>query len=939
VAWVGAAELPALVKTNTVAGLGEGWGYKGLVRSVTLATAAADTTDGDGSIHLAAKSAVRDGNHYTSFLLTLPKPVDLREKRVLFDAKTSQPATRAFYVRLYNQGETKPAWSFNSWDGQLASDWRTFALQETLCLDGLAWEAQTVGDRKADRVERIEFLIGTRDDEAEMDVFVDNIRVGPRLGTLGDLATYKTILPTTPLVQDGKAVAVVLHPDSPAGAAAAQAVVAAIQAKTGVALTARPGTAADREFGQPAILLGNVFSNPAMLLLYARRLTPADAVCPGPAGALLHTVYDPFGKGANALVLAASDDSGLAKAGTEFAKLVGEQAKGPNLALPRVFSRFYSPEFLKRYRYADDKEDPKRLEQGLAAGRRTLERGTHCSIAGDLARVATRYQFTGHAVEAKLFVALWDLYAESAVGDPRKFGGPWGFDSDFMSKQVVPGWDLIEEDPSLTDEERLRTVKNMGRWLAEAVVPSCAGAANSHHVPHNHQTFPALGTLYAGLYFSQGFDLSEGPFWLKIADRIFQRQATYFKPYEDCNGYQWLTNGHLFTYAVSRPDFTVFENGNGRKIIDFLIGNMDNLAIQVPYGDTGSWKCWNSELICLDTFAFATGDADARWAAALKRERKGVAPGVLEFARPEPPGPAPARFDGVHAWPLEPAFYDSFPVEHRPPLSACVDKVSFRESMDPQAAYLLLDGIGTGGHKHFDGNSIPRITQYDRIWLADNDYYKSPIKFHNSIMVFKDGQSSPMPPYAELVGSGETSRYGYSHTRVSGYSGVDWDRVIVWLKPTQSFVVLDRLTALSDDEYQFRLLWHGVGAAKLEDGGLTLEQQGPGMRIQLAPGPELSLLNDADLGTNWRGYPYADPVVRSLSGTATVRLGEGQSYLFTVLRTTCRRRGIWPSRPLATGCWWRRRRAVGPSAWGRCACRRRAACSAPTPRCWSRTGA
>ena len=160
---------------------------------------------------------------------------------------------------------------------------------------------------------------------------------------------------------------------------------------------------------------------------------------------------------------------------------------------------------------------------------------------------------TGHSAEAELFVALWDLYARSAVADPRKYGGPWGFDSDFPSAQVVAGWDLIEDDPVLTDEQRLRTTKSMGRWLAEAVIPKCAGAAGGTRMPHNHQTFPGLGALFAGLYFSQHYDVAEGRLWLGIAGALFQRQAGYFKPYEDCNGYQWLTNGHLMRTETACP--------------------------------------------------------------------------------------------------------------------------------------------------------------------------------------------------------------------------------------------------------------------------------------------------------------------------------------------------------------------------------------------------
>ena len=179
-----------------------------------------------------------------------------------------------------------------------------------------------------------------------------------------------------------------------------------------------------------------------------------------------------------------------------------------------------------------------------------------------------------------------------------------------------------------------------------------------------------------------------------------------------------------------------------------------------------------------------------------------------------------------------------------------------------------------------DGNSLPRLTLFDRIWLADNDYFKAPVKFHNSVTVFRDGQSAAIPPYAELVAAGESPRYGYSRTRLANYAGVDWTRTIFWLRQQQAFAVLDQLTALDDDEYQFRALWHGVGAAKLSDGGLLLTQKGLSLWVQIAPGPVLELHDDAELGANWSGYEHAEPVVRSLEAVSTVKLAKGESYLF-----------------------------------------------------------
>ncbi|NUP99941.1 MAG: PQQ-like beta-propeller repeat protein, partial [Armatimonadetes bacterium] len=630
---------------------------------------------------------------------------------------------------------------------------------------------------------------------------------------------------------------------------------------------------------ETAIMLGSVDTNPAMMVLYSRFFTPVDAICPGPGGHLVQTVHDPFGRGRNVVVVGASTDDDLLAAAEALAEAVAAQPKGNSLKLPRLFTARYGPELLKRMAWVAQPPAEGRLTEGLRQGQRALDEGQHTSIAGILERVAQRYLLTQHSVEAKLFVALWEIYAKSAVADPRKYGGPWGFDSDFPSHRVVAGWDVIEEDPALTDDERLAVTRAMGRWIAEAVAPKVGNATN--HVPHNHQTFPGLGVLFAGLYYTQGYETLEGPRWLAAGDNLFRAQAPRFKPHEDCNGYQWLTNGHQFRYAMARPDFTIVEAGSARKIVDFLIGNMDNFGIQVPYGDTGSWRCWDSELICLDIFAFLTDDPAARWAANLKRRDRNLFQ-LHSFTQLED-GPVPTAYNGVRVWPLEPMYYQSFKEEQAPPVEQCFDKISFRQSVDPKDPYLLLDGLSNGGHKHLDGNSIPRITQFDRIWLADNDYFKAQTKYHNSVLIFKDGQATPIPSYTALVGAGESARYGYSRTRMTGYSGMTWDRAIVWVKPLGAFVVLDKLTAEEPDEYQLRLLWHGVGAPTLSAEGLKLEQKGPSYWIQPGPGPQLSLYNDEELGTNWNGYPHAEPVVRSMTGLARVRLEKGESYLYATV--------------------------------------------------------
>ena len=235
----------------------------------------------------------------------------------------------------------------------LTDQWREFCLQPGLPLAGLVWEPQVVEDRIATTVDRLEFIIGSRDNGVPVDVLLDNLRIGARLGSLQEIEAPHPRETTTALVRDGQALAIILHPDSAAGKQAAAAVASAIAERTGVTPTARVGAVADRIPDQPAIILGNVDNNPAMLLLYARYLTPADSICPGAGGWLVHTVCDPFGKGANVIVAAASDDAGLAQA----AERAGQtDCRAGQVRRPRVAASVRKA--LRRFVLEDDSAGP-----------------------------------------------------------------------------------------------------------------------------------------------------------------------------------------------------------------------------------------------------------------------------------------------------------------------------------------------------------------------------------------------------------------------------------------------------------------------------------------------------------------------------------------------------------------------------------------------------
>ncbi|MBQ9367658.1 MAG: hypothetical protein IJT83_07750, partial [Victivallales bacterium] len=654
----------------------------------------------------------------------------------------------------------------------------------------------------------------------------------------------------------------------------------------------KPGTLADSKPGCNAIMLGNMQSNPAMRLLYARKFSYADWYFPG-AGKdghyFIHIAHNPHGDNHNIILAEASDDTGLDATANALAKHIAAQPKGNSLVLPIIHEFKPNAHIASRYRGNIAKKDDKYIANGLESGKNILKNGTHCSIAGQLSGLGLVYMLSNDPKVAKLYVELWKLYLHHSETTNDVFG-IWGFDSDFPSESVLSSWDLIEEEPSLTDEERLFVKNAMLKWMKDIVIPSCDGGSLGK-VTHNHGTFPSLGALRCAVWLEANYpDCLEAKAFLNRADMVFREQSKHPKPMEDCNGYQWLTIGHTLQYAMARPDDSIFTSGIADQIADFCLQSMDNFTIQVPYGDTGSWLCWDSEQVCLDIIALATGNKDARWAAAAKRAilyRKNNTPLGGYLLPPLNDAAIPTKYNGLMTWPLCKGFYNTFPPAKniwRPSLENCVDKVTFREKLDEDALYLLLDGISVGGHKHEDGNSIPRITQYGRIWLADNDYFKAPLKYHNSIALLANGESGKVLPYAELLVAEEDNDYACVVTAFRQYVKSDWRRAMVWLKKQKAVLVLDVLTALQDADYQFKMNWHGIGEATLDEDGLLLTQKGPSMRIQVARGPHLSLFNDEALGSsNWNGYPFAQPVVRSMSALANVPLKAGESYTFATV--------------------------------------------------------
>ena len=802
----------------------------------------------------------RSGGKYAGVDFRLKKPVALEGKALQIALRSSRPCG-GLYVRFYNQGAKKPVWSLCSWNTPVRGDWQNVPLQR----GGsrlLSWEADAVdAGAKADRIDRIEVIIGEQKASGQVyDLEIGAVSLTVPTEPLTMLSKVTPLLRSIDLTGD----VTILHPDTPAGKAAAQTVAAVLpRAKV------RPGTAADRgPVKGDFIMLGSIFTNPAMLTLYARRQLPADEFFPGKGKYFVSAVPEAFHVNESVIGVGASDDKGLELGAQALAEAI-RKARGKVAATLFLTNREVQ------------KAAPDHIEQGLRIAQQRLDNGTHTSLGGYLATIGSRYILNRQSADAKLYAEVCRMYAKSAVADSRKFGGAWGFDSDFMSFDALNGYDAIEHDPILTDADRLDITRCLARWMEEAIAAEAAGGLRWKGAVHNHLTFCSQGTMVGGYYFRKYYPKHDEPKrWEEIARHNFGRQIRFAKAIDDCNGYQWLVWQHVLNYSLAMPDDTFFKSGAGEKVMRSMLLTMDNFGLQVPYGDTGSWKCWLTEVGVLQAYLAAQKSPLAEYILSRKRVWNRLARPYSYFAElgkvTEPEG-----FFGVQKLELDPAYYLGVGRSEGQPIEKCFDKISMRDSFDPQGFYILTDGVNNGNHKHADGNSILRHTQFDRIWLADNDYFKSQQKFHNTLLLTVDGQAGQMKPYIEFLGMGDDDKFGWYSGRSPKLVGIaDWTRCIVWLKPENAYAVLDVVEVGKAASVQLKQRWNSLGDVTKKADGAVFAQRGPAMRFQGFAASRYAFADDHELGKNWTGYPHADKVVRVLDQVAEKKLAAGgRAYL------------------------------------------------------------
>ena len=629
---------------------------------------------------------------------------------------------------------------------------------------------------------------------AEMPVFPDGPApdpVPPQYDTLKDLHL------TTALVAGGQPAAVIVRPASGEHDAEAEAIQQAIAGITGV--TVPISTDADPAAALPPdtnlIVLGGRDWNAAIEGLYEGFFTLVDAKYPGPGGWVVRTVHDPFGNGRNVLLAGASEAAQVAAA-TDALIAHLRQAGGGQGEL--------SVGWLREIRLSDQYEVPRAPEE--------MEiweaSGTYASSGyfgwNIISKHMAAYYETGDEYHAREFLRL-AFPDDAAIAEIERLDGerienkhdPLAGPYHYSAHMMVMFWDLIEEDPVFTDEQRLQITNALSRQLTHRAAEGVYGHSTPPaHVGNRHGDWSAMSLYALARYFARDYG---GPIW----DAALRSSEIYFSGIENS---AWLAgnNDHLFWYTSYYDPILDYMHLSGYR------EGMDNLEQALRTQDilfTGTAEDWGlraSSLNFLHRAAAITGDGRF----VFYRDRAGLDTEVLRLGQSWWPTHIPPRAptELEDTWTLQPMPEPMWATRGSSiPLDQQFLWGTWRNTLDDRGDLVMIKGHNGGGRLPYHTFSIMEQRLAGRTLLKG---------YRTQVLTSADGMVEPIVAMdSGLLDHGTIGDTLYAIGDVPRMAFADWRRSFLQREGRYALFVDDLGFRTDSDNVKVETEWNTVGGS------------------------------------------------------------------------------------------------------------------------------
>jgi len=611
--------------------------------------------------------------------------------------------------------------------------------------------------------------------------------------------------------------AVIVSPESDAYQAVARAAAAGISKLTGRTPRIVSDSVPPVEIGTgPVLVLGNLMDSGLARLLYLGAYDFTDYSWPSPGGHVIRTIRDPFGAGANVIVLGGSDVQGVSDAADALLSVV--EQRGPEIGyLNQVKLGCWSAE-IRSY-----------TQELLGADDRVWHRA---GVSGSwdyqiqIAQTGIGYLRTGDEAYLPVFKRELRYWFDHDVYHPK--GDAPQMLHGFLNT-ILLVWDLIRDHPIFTEKERRRFDQDFLWVFRSGEGPGRIDAASRREVIRdNHGTRTGLDAVFGGRYFLRRFGLADGQRWLEIAERYFATQMSSAKPVEDSWGHQWaasLYNTAVYAMATGKDEYfqsEAFGLAADRALIAHSTGGG-------PFGYLAACAAAAANTAYLS--GWQSGEGLGKHCAAMKGHGD-------EYLRSFCTGlPVKNRDDlrGVAIAPVDELWYDTIDAAGfnpgglfvvTPGREKCFDKISIREGWERDDFYLLFDGISGGHHAFQDGNCIVGFHEGGLSWLTSqhSGNTSATVRAQNGVFVSLDGAGAGrLHRYARLLYAGTTGGYLAAAGALEDVGDVDWQRHIL-RKRGRWTLVIDRATVKRSGEVLAERHWHLRGEVTPRPHGLVCQQ-------------------------------------------------------------------------------------------------------------------
>jgi len=639
------------------------------------------------------------------------------------------------------------------------------------------------------------------------------------------ITELKDLRVATALVANSTAAAIIAAPPGDRYDDAVTVLQNAVKRETGITLpvlrdSTRLAQAAELLKSQNVIALGNMATNPFTEEMYRKWYVMLDLRYPGPGGYVVRSCHNPLATGHNVIWLGGSDDDGVLAAAKTFAgglKADGAKALntgwlmdiklGAGMTPPRIGDDV--PEWVV-YSWRDSFRKQSE-EKTIGYDPSSYFGWSPISIAGVL------YYMTGQKEYLDYFKAM-AMPAPGNIPLPNRTNASFNDPMDPLVKNYhyrahlhVCVYDLIEESPLFTDDERLF----LSNKFVQHQIHYDAGDSFCNRNGSRHDMWHMLCIYTGSRYLSKYYP---DPRWTKRIENARRMFASILgnPTWGERDTLSWVSTSTEPVFEFFMLDgFNEFvKSGTARTMFSAL----ETLWTNTQFEEANS--CLTINL--LHKAAYMLRDGRCIWL----RDRLGFdldafRIGQSFWPKPELQVKPPLDLVGqVRTFPLPERRW--FEAGRSVPLEEGFQFLAYRGGLEPGDDVLQVDGFYGKARTAYHVNALYNLRMFGGKRVFHHAYA-------NKVTVRANGMVEPVVPRAAALKCGVALDGAvYIHASVPNMAFSAWDRHLVSI-PDRYLLAFDRVTGRNDGVFDVTVTWapHGTPALDPADPRRAVCPNGP----------------------------------------------------------------------------------------------------------------